>query len=958
MKLFPVFFALLLCPLFLTANPTDSLAEVMVARAERFIGVANFDSANIIGHELLAYARQNALPPYQASAWSILGIVAYNNNRAAEALTNFDSALSIRRRHFGNDHEEVLRSLSNTAAVLTDLLGDTDAALERLKEAEQICKTRKEGCRELLLGLLYNNLGNIQSDRGNYELAEQYYQKSYAIRSKYPNDPSYKLASLLNNLGSLEIERGNLAAAGDYLLRSEALYLQWNDVKPTIDLIGIWQNLGTIANFEHRFADAKALFRRAMKVGKVQADDLYFEFGALNYNLGASLFAEDSLDAAEKHYRAAINFWETNFGFHPDQTAALLGLALINAKNGQVEAAIARFSEAEKLDEANFPPQHPRRANTYKTIGNFYHNQGDPTLARAYYLKQIKTLGMEEPSAAYLAAAQPSYLLLAGLTDLGKLHYDAYRNTRDTLQLDAALLIFALGDSIMDRLREIRLTFAEQKELLRDARRLAEWAMQAEIARFGIHSTRIFERSEQTRAFSLFGKFREDAAIRFAGVPDSLTAQYRSIQYEIARTDELFRAMPSTDADYFPTQAHLAGLRAGLAGIKTKLSRFEQYYKFRFGTPTASLQDIQQKILRPEELMIQYFVGDSALFIFTIGKERYDTHVIPLDFQLDLKVKAMWQGITAYYTSEKQDSALWESSLNAYEQNAIELYNRLVLPLQLNLADSNIIIVPDGILWLIPFDALLTRQPEERGAFNSYPYLLNLKRTSFAYSATLLREATERTPIPFTTKPLFACAPFDQSYPLDNPSIRRKFGQLPESGLEVREAQRLLGGSILLGPEATKSAFLSRISQYRILLFSTHGQAGNEGFVAFYPEKGKVLDQNLLFMPEIYNVGINADLVIFSACETALGKSEPGEGLVSMARAFSYAGARGLVTTLWSVNDYSNSRITIALCSHLQKGQSAFKALSNAKLDWLKSASSESAHPWFWAGVIGFGVLR
>ncbi|MBC7778113.1 MAG: CHAT domain-containing protein [Phycisphaerae bacterium] len=951
-------FSFLLSSLPLAAQiPSDSLAELMITRIQGFINTANYDSASACGYELLAYARRHKLPLYEASAWSSLGIVAYNTNRVEDALAQFDSALYIRRRYLGDHDQEVLGTLSNIAAVLLGLKGDPDAALERLEELERICIGRKDGCAENFLGNLYNNIGNAHADRGNYELAEQSYLKSLAIRSKYPKDPRYKLASLLNNLGSLKIETGHLASAQDYLLRSEALYQEWNGGKASFDQITNWMNLGTIADFENRFSDAKALFRRALQVGKTMADDQYLEFGSLNYNLGAVLSQEDSLDAAETHYLTAIEFWKTNFGFHPDQTAAILGLGLIATKRGQYEAALIHFREAELLDETNYPPQHPRRANTYKTIGNFYDNRGDRVQARAYYLKQLKAAGMDEVRAAALRTARPSYLLLAGLTDLGKLHYDEYRQHHDTAQLAAALRVFALGDSVLNHLREIRQTFAEQKELLRDARRLAEWAMQAEIARFGLHTERAFARSEQNRAFNLYSKFREDAAVRYEGVPDSLTSKYRSLQYEIARAESLLRDMPPSDVGYIPASAHCAELRQGLAAVKTQLARFDQYYKFRFGVPVASVQDVQQKILLPGEVMAQYFVGDSALFIFVLSKDRYDIQVIPNDFQLDAKVKTLWRGITAYYSAAHQDSVLWENALNDYESNALELYHQLVAPLKLRPVDSIIVIVPDGALWLLPFDALLTSVPDLRGEFGAYPYFLNQHRTSFAYSATLLREAS-RPRGQVLNKTLLACAPFDQAYAVKDPSAKRKFGHLPESGWEVREAQRLLGGEVLLGPKATKRVFLSQLLPYKTLLFSTHGQAGERGFVAFFPEKDKTSEQNLLYIEEVYDLQINADLVIFSACETALGKSEPGEGLISIARAFTYAGARGIVTTLWSVNDFSNSRITVAICKHLKAGLSAQQAVCYAKRAWLESPSSEAGHPWFWAGVVGVGVLR
>lgn len=941
----------------MASTPKDSLAEEMVKGIDSAINAAAFDEAESLGEALLVYAKANNLPQYRASAWSALGKVAFYTNRPGEAFARYDSALQIRKAFFTEIHEEVALSLANIGVLLNGLMGDHEAAIVRFEAAARICDALPDGCSEIFRSNLYNNLGNTFSDYGNYELAEQYYLKSYAIRSKYPDDPRYRFAALLNNLGSMKVETGHLAAADDYLLRSEALYYQMNSGAPVLDHISVWLNRGSIASYEYRFDDAKTHFRKALQLGNLLAGNVYLEYGALHYNLGAALVLEDSLDAASHHYRTAIEFWETYFGFHPNQTTAVIGLGLILEKRGDKEGALAHFKQAEELDNANFPEKHIRRANTYKTIGNFYHRTGNSSQARAYYLRQLKAMGMDEPRASALKNAQASYLLLAGLTDLGKLHFDEFRLNHDTAQLDAALRVFALGDSVLQRLREIRLSFAEQKELLRDARRHTEWAMQAEIARYGLGAESTFVRSEQTRALNLYAKFREDAAVRYAGVPDSLTSKYRSFQFELALAENQLAALSPEDEAYFPAQARLAEIRQSLAALKSRLAQFEQYYKFRFGVPTATLRDVQENVLRQGELMLQYFVGDSTIFVFTIGKNRYDVRLIPLDFPLEGQVEVLRKGISAYEASKNADQETWERALTDYETNALDLYQRLVQPLQLAPEDSILIIVPDGILWLLPFDALLTQQPVERGAFNMYPYLLNRHQTSFAYSATLLRESKYIKRSPTASKTLLACAPFDQRGTSGTGGGQRNFGHLPSSGWEVREAQRLLGGDILLGQNAIKSVFLKKMPAYRTLLFSTHGEAGKRGYVAFYPENDSLKQQNLLFVDEVYNLQINAELVIFSACESAIGKAEPGEGLISMARAFTYAGAKGIVTTLWSVNDYSNSRITIGMLTYLKQGKPATEALYQAKKDWVNNPSTEAAHPWYWAGVLGLGLL-
>lgn len=937
------------------ADPTDSIAELMVTRANSLLNSGQLDSAVRCGEELLDYSRKKNLPLYESTAWAVFSMVSYQKGEADSAVMQQDTVLAIRRRYYGDNHLQVASAQSNIGAILLDLKGDLDAALGRFREALRICESEKDKCSDNFLAALYNNTGNAQASRNNYEEAEQWYLKSYAIRSKYPDDPRYKLAALLNNLGTLKIETGHTSAAVDYLLLSESLYLKWNNNEETPDLIQVRMNLGATANLEYERKRAKDYFYDALRLGQQFYGNQYLEFGKIHLNLGNVLNEEDSLNAAEKHYRTAYEFWESNFGFHPDQTVALLGLGILASKRGDDTEALRLYEEAKTLNEANFPAKHDRKAYTYHEIGVYHSKKGDSAKARAYFLKQLSALGIEEIRPAALASAPPSNLMVTGLTNLGITHFEEYKATSEVGQLDAALRVFALADSVVQKLRELRLSFSEQNELLRHARLLTEWAMQAEMARYGPKTESIFNRSEQNRGLNLYGKFREDAAVRFSGVPDSLVSNHRKLQYEIAYFEKKLREMPPSDSNFHAVQTKTAELRLAMSALKDKLAGFEKYHKFRFGTASASLADVQKKILKKGELMVQYFEGDSVIFVFLVSQDRYDVQVITKDFGLEEKVEAMRWGITAYYASRQHDEALLLSSIEQYEKNALELYQRLIAPLHLRPADSLLVIVPDGVLWLLPFDALLSQSPEMLGDFKSYPYLLKNHRINYAYSATLLREAETQPRKKMAAKSLFACAPFDKPYP-ELKSIDG-FPVLPESRWEVDMAWRALGGDTLIGRLAVKNRVLESLTDYRIILFSTHAKAGDEGYAAFFPEASSRAGQNRLFTTDVYNLEVAADVVIFSACETTLGKSMPGEGLISLARAFTYAGARGLLATHWEMNDFSSSRIIASVCGQLSNDVPAHHAIWNAKREWLSTCSAEGAHPWFWAGTIGLGFF-
>ena len=156
------------------------------------------------------------------------------------------------------------------------------------------------------------------------------------------------------------------------------------------------------------------------------------------------------------------------------------------------------------------------------------------------------------------------------------------------------------------------------------------------------------------------------------------------------------------------------------------------------------------------------------------------------------------------------------------------------------------------------------------------------------------------------------------------------------------------------------SAFFYDAGKYRILHLSTHGKAdsrvGDFSYLAFYPQPDS-LDNELLFVRDIYNLDLNADLVMLSACETAIGELKRGEGIISLARAFAYAGAKSIFTTLWRVNDQSTYELTVSFYRYLKAGLSKDAALRQAKLDYLDSHSDIEAYPFFWAALIGVGDM-
>jgi CHAT domain-containing protein len=412
---------------------------------------------------------------------------------------------------------------------------------------------------------------------------------------------------------------------------------------------------------------------------------------------------------------------------------------------------------------------------------------------------------------------------------------------------------------------------------------------------------------------------------------------------------------------------------------ETLKSRFEtdypQYYKAKYDLSTVSLQAVQDELLQPNQSLLEYLVGDSSIFAFLVRKDTFIVKEIKHDFPLEQWVRDMTKdGIYAYHTLPKdhpfKTKSLMDSSMANYTRAAHDLYVQLVQPVAEHLTDQ-VIVVPDGVLGYVPFEALLTARPAERafGKYSYYDFLLKERQISYCYSATLLREMQHKEHLQQPTGELLAMAPFyldnadslhSRIDTMDLLALRESLDTLKASGEEVAIISKLMKGTDLYGEEASLGKFRDTADDYRIIHLSTHGKAddraGDYAYLAFgVPGDSTAYDK--LYARDLYNYSLNADMVVLSACETGIGKLRKGEGIVSLSRAFAYAGAKSIFPTLWQVSDAKTAQLMKSFYKNLKKGMAKDAALRAAKLDYLKDSKGEAAHPFFWAGMIGVGDM-
>jgi len=265
--------------------------------------------------------------------------------------------------------------------------------------------------------------------------------------------------------------------------------------------------------------------------------------------------------------------------------------------------------------------------------------------------------------------------------------------------------------------------------------------------------------------------------------------------------------------------------------------------------------------------------------------------------------------------------------------------------------------VPDAALGELSFDALLFDNATGKSP-DALPFLIRAHNFSYTYSAALLRQLEGGSHDNVQTGLICFAPNFDAPTDASEPAIRSaELGPLLFNQDEAQQITKITTGKLYAGVDATRTKFEQVADQAQVLHLSSHAVANNDlgenSFLAFAPQPD---GGDLLFVRDLYGMSIPVEMVVLSACKTASGEIRKGEGIVSLARGFFYAGTRSLVSTLWNLNDQAGSKLMVAFYAGLKNHLRKDEALRNAKLRFLAEATdAEELHPYYWAGVICMG---
>lgn len=350
--------------------------------------------------------------------------------------------------------------------------------------------------------------------------------------------------------------------------------------------------------------------------------------------------------------------------------------------------------------------------------------------------------------------------------------------------------------------------------------------------------------------------------------------------------------------------------------------------------------DINLDSVGKEYTIIQYSFTSDSLIAVLYDSGQYSSY--------SLAGKSEMTSLISKFSTE-----LVNRSNDLYETSLL-LYNQLFKPLKVS--KTKLIIIPDNELFYIPFGAL-RNDPDDNYSFLEKKYVIN-----YQYSMSSLIDQLEKS---HTTNsktsvfiPEFKNDPKLAYADTRNVGLNSELYHLPFAKSEGDFIMEEFNADV---PKVTKNVLLHSLQNDAIVHFAGHAfnvpENPDHSMLALSSEINN--ESESLRLKELLNLGCRNDMLVLSACETGTGKISKGEGSLSLARAFFFAGARSIISTLWSVSDRSSSTIMKNFYSHLSKRERKDVALHQAKLEYLDSVKKEPdyLHPYYWAGFVAVGDM-
>ena len=794
-------------------------------------------------------------------------------------LESFSKSISTALDATKNKNEILAYVILNcNKAYYENKFGQTTQAITSYEKAWQIYQKNKLKNYDIVEFCL-KPLGNLYTIIGDYDNAENTIKQYYFIATIDKNQQQ-KQAAILN-------------------------------------LSNVYQNTGRI----NEAIDLLEKTIQTEKLSNVQKGILLNNLGN-NYLISKRyVFNPKNFDKGEQSLLAAISLLKNEKNQAETISNAYRNLASLELDRNDIYLANSYFEKA-KLEFAKIPNQEPRKkAQMYFEEASILFKRGKITESITTISKIFKTLIPNYSSQKSVLPNKNSLYAETILLDALDLQAEIYlKQNQPKKALDVYALSFQIEDLFANFLvyenskiiNQIRIRNRTEKCIT-----IYDFLYQKERKVAYIESA--FQLSERTKSGVLKSYLSNKKTA--SSEEKLILEQLQNWNNEILKEQKKGKsANISKINEAIKKQNELMLLLKSKVAKESKISKSDY-----------TIHDLYSKLEKDHAILIEYFSGYDKMYSFTIIDKKIFLNSFSNNAHTSVKI--------IQFIDYFNDANSITNDISGYNHYGNVAYKLLKLPS--NTSSKNLIIVPDGVLNFLPFEALITEESSITN-FSKMHYLLNDFRIAYNNSAIFYLEGK---PISSDKKTVLGIFPV----------FAKTNYELTFSKAELQSIKNNFQGKYFENSIATFENFKHNAANYSILHLSTHASSGDNET----PASIKFYDQEILYS-ELYNLNINPDLVVLSACETGIGKLYKSEGAMSIARGFQFAGAQNLLFSLWKVNDYTTSIFMEKFYENIKKGSSYFDANYQAKLDFLadKTVSNAKKSPYYWSSFVYYGALE
>ena len=874
------------------------------------------------------------------------------------------------------------------------------------------------------LARIYREISINYREKGEYEKSLEYIKKALSLKVKSLKNNHQTIAYAYIDIGMLYSYKEEYDKSFEYYYKALKIEVG-NGGENNSDVAAIYNNLGFNYYDLGHYNKAIEYFQKDLQISLETLGAKHREV-AISYNNNAMAYIKfGEYDIALEYCFKALNIQLEIFGQeYSGLWSIYINIGMAYKKKGDYAKSLAYYLKALSNTQKTLGKKHPYVTKTYNEIGNLFEITGDLEKALQMYQHALFSNLKNCTDSVYIAlvpeiANYMSYKeLLTSLQSKARIfaNHEKTLTAFGTLSgLEIALKHYQACDTLISKTRQQISKQSDKITLGKKANEIYKEAIDvclglADIAdkqgrAYQQYRQLAFYFSEKNKSAVLLESLAGKEAQKFAGIPDSLLEMEQNLEIDIAFYNKELATPQDLDSMHIITyrESLFKVNRTYDSLISVFETQFPEYSALKYSTKTSTVKQIQN-MLNKHSAMISYCVGNSSITIFVVTKKSFDVFSVPKIKDFDTNLEVLRNAMLPTGKSDRMN----------YIDLGYSFYIQLFPFLNQNKAFEKItslILIPDGQLSTLPFDALLTGQAyvdiADMDYYKDLPYLINQFDISYSYSATLFKNTFSKktsknggssnlidwigmAPV-FDSESTAAITEYSsklkkeiQKSGKDSILIRSFFNPdedyifpLPGTETEVKELFHSFESNnktaeMKLRGDANESFIKSgKLSKYRIIHIATHSLVNtdkpelscillsqNKDTTIKNPSNGDLnTEQNegILYQGEILNIRLNSDLVVLSACETGLGKITNGEGIIGLTRALLYAGTKNILVSLWQVSDASTTELMVSFYNNLfqSKSNNYAEALRKAKLQLINGG--KFAHPYFWSSFVLIG---